>query len=1035
MASPEQRKTVTIVFCDLTGSTAMGEQLDPESLRHVLRRYYAKMEAILTAHGGSVEKFIGDAVMAVFGVPALHEDDALRASRAACEMRDSVVELNRELEEEWGAAIQVRIGVNTGEVVTTADRQGAEGFVVGDPVNTAARFEQAAEPGEVVIGDNTYRLIRDAARAERLEPLTLKGKAQPVVAWRLLDVDHRAPGLARRLDSPLVGRERELAMLEQAVSGAIAESAVHMISIIAPAGTGKSRLTQELVRIIGDRAEIVVGHCLPYGDGITFWPMREILHALAGIGLDEPATEARRKLELLVPESDEAPMIRERLAGILNLADPSPHPEETFWALRRLFETLARERPLAMIVDDIHWAEATLLDLIEYLVGWTRGVPLIIVCPTRPELLETRPTWTAARPEATSVVLPPLAEQESRVLLDNLLGGAIPPGLADRVVQATEGNPLFVEELVRILIDDGHLVQTDGVWHAAETAGEFTIPPSIEALLAARLDRLSIPERAVLERAAVIGREFWWSAVSAMSPLEERPAVSGMLHSLARREFIRPTISAFMGEDAFRFGHVLMRDATYRAMGKLARAGLHESFAEWLLRKVGDRAAEYEEILGFHLEAAHLLLKRLAPLDEQGRDLGRRAATYLSTAGRRAFARGDMSAAAALLRRAGEVLPKRDLGRVRLLPDLGEALLELGRFPDALGVLDEAVTLAQEEGDGALAEQAALVRLAVQLYAPADDTDWSHAVEAEVARAIPIFERADDEAGLALAWRLRYGLLGAACRFGEAADAAIQVIEHATRASEPRMASRGAAGYALSALYGPTPVAEAIERCEGLIEQVADDRRTAALITATLAQLQAMTGNIDRARTLQSEAQAILSELGGVLGAATSTDFARIELLAGNREGACDALQADYQALKSMGDQFLAASVGGMLAHVLYLLDDLGRAESVAREVQDLAGADDVDAQAAWRSVLGLVNARRGEAAEAVRLAEESVALRRETDSPTLLAAALADLGAVLDLIGREEGAGAAREEALRLYEAKGDTASAARLQLAAASV
>jgi len=1035
MASPEQRKTVTIVFCDLTGSTAMGEQLDPESLRHVLRRYYARMQAILTAHGGSVEKFIGDAVMAVFGVPALHEDDALRAARAACEMRDSVVELNRELEDEWGAAIQVRIGVNTGEVVTTADRQGSEGFVVGDPVNTAARFEQAAEPGEVVIGDSTYRLIRDAAVAERLEPLTLKGKAQPVVAWRLLHVDHRAPGLARRLDSPLVGRERELAMLEQAVSGAIAGSAVHMISIIAPAGTGKSRLTQELVRIIGDRAEIVVGHCLPYGDGITFWPMREILHSLSGIGLDEPATEALRKLELLVPESDEAPMIRERLAGILNLADPSPHPEETFWALRRLFETLARDRPLAIIVDDIHWAESTLLDLIEYLVGWTRGVPLIIVCPSRPDLLELRPTWTAARPEATSVILPPLAEEQTRALLANLLGGAIPQLLADRVVDATEGNPLFVEEMVRILIDDGHLVQTDGVWQATETAGEVTIPPSIEALLAARLDRLSLPERAVLERASIIGREFWWGAVSAMSPVEDRPGVSGMLHSLARREFIRPTISAFMGEDAFRFGHILMRDATYRAMGKQARATLHESFTDWLLRKVGDRSSEYEEILGFHLEAAYLLLKRLAPLDEQGRDLGRRAAAYLSSAGRRAFASGDMSAAAALLRRASELLPKHELGRLRLLPDLGEALLELGRFPDALEILGEAVALAQEAGDEPLTEQAALVRLAVQLYAPADETDWSQAVEAEVARAIPIFERAGDEAGLALAWRLRYGLRGAACRFGDAADAAVQVIEHATLAEEPRMASRGAAGYALSALYGPTPVAEAIERCEGLLEQVAGDRRTAALITATLAQLHAMAGDIEGARTLQGESEAILSELGGVLSASTSTDSARIELLAGDREAARDALQADYQALKSMGDQFLAASVGGMLAHVLYLLDDIAGAETVAREVQQLAAVDDVDAQAAWRSILGLVCARHGAADEAVQLANEAVALRRETDSPTLLAAALADFGAVLDLVGRDDDARAAREEALRLYEAKGDSASAARLQLAATSV
>src|SRR6266508_2562143 len=516
----ELRKTVTILFCDVTGSTSLGEQLDPESMRRIMQRYFDEISQTIQHHGGTVEKFIGDAVMAAFGIPVLHEDDALRAVRAA------------------------------------ADAGSGQLFATGDTVNVAARLEQSAAPGEIVLGDRTLRLVRDAVTVEPLAPLELKGKAQTVQAWRLLEVAPHAPGLARRLDSPLVGRASELAQLSDAFDRAEQERSCQLVTILAQAGVGKSRLTQEFIAGVRERARVVQGRCLPYGKGITYWALTEIVKELAGIERFDAPAEARERIQALLPETDEARLVVDRVAGAIGLGDVSARAEEIFWAVRRFFEELALEGPLVIVFDDIHWAEPTLLDLLEYLASFSRGAPLMLLCPARPELAEIRPGW-AERENATTISVPPLDAAECEELIDNLLGRAgIAPEPRRAIVEAAEGNPLFVEELLRMLVDDELLRSVNGHWEPTGDLADLAIPASVEALLAARLDRLSPEERAVAQRAAIVGRGFWWGSVVELTPEEERGNVGSHLHALVRKQLIYPDTAEFTGEDAFRFGHI-----------------------------------------------------------------------------------------------------------------------------------------------------------------------------------------------------------------------------------------------------------------------------------------------------------------------------------------------------------------------------------------------------------------------------------------------------------------------------------------------
>ena len=408
----EVRKTVTIVFCDVTGSTALGEQLDPESLRDVQSRYFDAMRAAIERHGGTVEKYIGDAVMAVFGIPVLHEDDALRAARAAADMREALAALNKELERDRGVAIQVRIGVNTGEVVA-GDPGDGKAFVTGDAVNVAARLEQHAEPGQVLLGEATYRLLRDAVDAEPVEPLELKGKAERVPAWSLLGVREVTSAVPRRLDSPMVGRERPLAQLRQAFDAAEGDDACQLFTLLGSAGVGKSRLVEEFLSTIGGGAEVLRGRCLPYGEGITYFPVVEAIKQAAGLADFDLPDVVESKVCSVLEGDEHQELVCRHVSQLMGVAEAAAG-EETFWAIRRFFEASARERPLVLVFDDIHWGEPTFLDLVEHIADWSRGSPILLLCMARSDLLDVRPSWGGGKLNAATVSLEPLTDEQRR---------------------------------------------------------------------------------------------------------------------------------------------------------------------------------------------------------------------------------------------------------------------------------------------------------------------------------------------------------------------------------------------------------------------------------------------------------------------------------------------------------------------------------------------------------------------------------------------------------------------------------------------
>jgi class 3 adenylate cyclase/tetratricopeptide (TPR) repeat protein len=574
----EQRKTVTVLFCDVAGSTSMGETLDPERLRVLLARYFQRMKAIVESHGGTVEKFIGDAVMAVFGVPVVHEDDALRAVRAAAEMRDAV----------HGLGIQAEIGVTTGEVVTGTE----ERLATGDAMNVAARLEQAAAPGEVLIGQPTLAIVRDSVEVEPVEPLDLKGKSEPVPAYRLLRV-HEPP--ERQHEGAFVGRERELGILRQAWRRAQAERRCELVTVVGEAGVGKSRLVAELVS--GLEATTVLGRCLPYGEGITYWAVVEVL----------------KQLDLKPSEAAAAVAI----GSLLGETETATSAEEIAWAFRKTLEQAAAELPLVVVFDDIQWGEETFLDLLEHVGLLSTGSSILLLCIARPELHERRQSWPL------TLRLEPLGDEDVDLLISERVAGA----LREKIARAAGGNPLFVEEMLAM---------------AGEEEGEVVVPPTLQALLAARLDQLEPAERSVLERGAVEGEIFHRGAVQALGT-DDATQVTPRLAALVRKQLIRPDRQQLSGEDAFRFRHLLIRDAAYDGLPKAVRAELHERFADWL-EEHGAGVVELDELLGYHLERAYWYRVELGGDDDTrqgpGEDtaaVGRRAVQALDGAGQRAI--------------------------------------------------------------------------------------------------------------------------------------------------------------------------------------------------------------------------------------------------------------------------------------------------------------------------------------------------------------------------------------------------------------
>jgi class 3 adenylate cyclase/tetratricopeptide (TPR) repeat protein len=993
----ETRKTVTIVFSDIVGSTAIGERLDSESLREVMSRYFDVMRAELERHGGTVEKFIGDAVMAVFGLPHLHEDDAERAVRAAAGMQSALAGLNGDLEARFGVTLANRTGVNTGEVVS-GDPSAGQRLVTGDAVNVAARLEQAAGRNEALIGPLTRELVAHVTELEAVEPLELKGKSEPMPAYRLVGI--RAAADVRGPAAPLVGRDKELQTLRSELAAVIGSGSTRLVTIEAVAGAGKSRLVSEFLGSIPAGTTVTRGRCLSYGQGITFWPMAEALRELAGVLDDDPRDLARAKLDLLASGDRAA---AERTASAVGLTDAAYPVEELFWGVRSVLANIAVSSGLVVVFEDLHWAEPTMLELVEHLAA--TPAPMLVVCTTRDEVAGEGAGW-AATLGGTVIELDRLSPEEATELAAGLAGTAIPPATLRTIVETAGGNPLFLEQLLAMLQD--------------ASDGDIAVPPTITALLAARLDRLGDAQREVIVTASVVGQVFPQAAVVELVPDTRRAGVPDDLGGLQRRRLLQPDAALMAAGRAFAFQHILIRDAAYASLLKRDRAALHERFVAWAEEVNGDRVSEYEVILGYHLEQAHGYLEELGPLDERGRTLGRQAAERLRSAGRRAFARGDMPAAANLMRRAAALLPAFDPDRLDLLPDLGEALMDVGEFAEAELVLGAAIAAGDEAGDHRLRADAALVLALVEFYSD-PPPDWSQRAARIATSAIPAFELVGDEAGLAKAWRVLGAVHATALHYGEAAAAVANAMEHARAAGDLRQERRNASSFALAAVYGPTPVPDAIAECSRIVAEATGDRRTEGLVLGALAYLEAMRGEFDRAREVSARARSTFEELGNsVLAASTSLEAGAVELLAGDPPEAERLLRRDFAALERMGAAYVLSTITALLAQAVAAQGRDDEAFELVEVGQRATGEDDVGSDVLLAAVRSGVLVRGGAIDAGLAEARRAVALLDGADATIVRANGLFALADACAAAGDRAGAAAALDRVAAECGAKG---------------
>jgi class 3 adenylate cyclase/ketosteroid isomerase-like protein/tetratricopeptide (TPR) repeat protein len=1009
------RKTVTVFFSDLTGSTALGERLDPESVRALMAPVYASMRSEVERRDGTVAKFVGDGVMAVFGVPEVREDDAVRALDAAAGMRAAIDRLSADLP----VRLSLKIGMNTGEVVIGAGDED----IVGDCVNVASRLEGAAAPGEVLVGEDTWRLTRSDATYEPVAPLTLKGKSQPVPAYRLVSLERtQEPGSAT-----FVGRDAELDRLVGAFDDAIESNASRLVSIVGSPGLGKTRLARELGTVLADRALVVETRCDVAGTA-TFAPVAETLRTAAGIDESAPPETIVESIKNLVADDEDADRIARRAAALLG-AGEAGSTEETFWAIRRLIESAAHARPLVLVLDDMQWAEPLLLDLVEHLAQWIRTAPVLLVVTGRPELREIRPSFAE---RDVCISLEGLDGHATEQLAQGLLGSDRVPGeLLARLPASTEGNPLFVREFVRMLVDDGVLRRSGDEWISTVNVDAIEVPPTIQSLLAARVDRLTSHERTVLELASVVGKEFYRGAVDELAPASVRAGLDAHLESLRRKELVEPAGTYWIDEPVFHFHHALIRDAAYRRLLKESRAELHERVANWLEGKTGGLLGEHAELVGYHLEQAHESRRQLGPLDDRARALGERAAVMLRTAATGALDLDDLASAATLSGRALERLEDGHPMRAGVLLVRCEALLATGDMSAAAAAIEELELTADTP------RLAAWATCFAGEYANLTDPARLHETEKRVMVAARELAELGDAAGAAKAHTVRATALAQLGRVAECEVALDDALTAAREAGDRRRVTDVLGRAPKAALWGPSPVSRAGGRCLDIVRLLRITTGSPAVEATSLrcqAVLEAFRGRADAARRMVRKARRDLEELGLAHGIYETEMFAGIvELAAAEPAAAIEHLQVAHAGLRAMGIDVDAGRAAALLARAHLLLAEEDEAEKFALESETLGG-DDLKTSIAWRAVRAQILARRGRVAEARALAESAVEIASRTDALIDHGDACAALAAVCTQAGDAAGARRAEEQAHALYERKGATALLEMTTLTAAA-
>jgi DNA-binding SARP family transcriptional activator/class 3 adenylate cyclase len=1006
------RRTVTIscfgIAVEPANAASAGAGIDPELLARLESRYLDELRAPLLAHGGTIERLSGESLTAVFGLPVAHENDALRAIRAASEVLAAVEQVNATLA---GPALRLSAsaGIDTGEVVVA--RRRGELALTGAAPRIALAHQRAAGAGEILLGAATRRLVRNHARLERVADVP--DPAQP--AWRLLTVHPDALGRrGRRMDAPLVGRKRELRLLGQVFERVVADRACQLVTVLGSAGIGKSRLVEEFLADTAAGVKVLRGRCLDYGQGITYWSIAEAIRQALGPLPAAPA-EVRAAVAAALAGGRDSDVAAEQLAALLGAGEISA-PQELPWAVRKLLEALAQREPVVLVIDDLHWAEPALLDLVEHLADLLRDGSVLLCCMARPELLEARPGWAGGKLNAVSILLEPLVETECSALIANILGELDLEEVAvRRLCEVAEGNPLFLEELIAMLVEDGILAQAGGRWVATADLGSVQVPPTVSALLAARLDRLGPGELAVLQSASVVGKQFGHDEVAELCPPEVREAIDAHLLSLTRKQLLRPDGPGRPGADDFSFRHLLIRDAAYQAVPKRRRAELHRRFAAWL-----DARRESDEIIAHHLEQSYLNLGELGVSDDT---LRYHAAERLARAGQRASDQWNHPAANGLLARARTLLSPGDPLGLELVPALVASLGYQGDLHAAGELAAQGAELARVRGEHRLEMR---IRVEQQLTLWTDGGAWSNdQARHELRRAIPLFEQEGDTRGLGAAWLLAGRLNLQALRYTAMRGAYERAAQYLRRVGDQGRLGRAITVIAIGYTHGPTPVPEAVEGCERLTRQAGENRGLAATIRGCIAWLEAMRGDFTRAWMLLDDTAAVLKDIGHTVGwiprSMYRENVASVAGLQGDYARAEESYRASRDELELAGASGVLSTETALLASVVYAQGRVAEAGELTRRSEALASSDDLITQLMCRSVRSKVLALTGRGEEALRLSDAAIGLAVQTDSLNFQADAWMDRAEVLRLAGRTAEAAQAAERALERYARKGN--------------